>query len=80
METTVIAFATRVQGRNLFGLKLHQDDVTTAFLIGNLEEEVYMTQPKGFVTEGEVYLVCKLKNMASSITQMLLISSRILTC
>jgi len=66
METTVITFTTRVEGRNPFSLKLHQVDVTTAFLIGNLDEEVYMTQPKGFVTEGEEYLVCKLKNMASS--------------
>ncbi len=34
-------------------LKLHHVDVTTAFLNGNLEEEIYMKQPKGFVTDGE---------------------------
>ena len=44
-----------------YGLKLHQVDMTIVFLNGNLEEEVYMTQPKGFVTKGEEHLVCKLK-------------------
>ena len=42
------------------GLKLHQTNVTKAFLNGDLDEEVYMRQPEGFIVEGEGYLVWKL--------------------
>ena len=60
---TVIALA--VQN----GLKLHQVDVTTAFLNGELEEEVYMKQPKGFVAKGQEHLVCKLKRSIYGLKQ-----------
>ena len=41
-------------------LKIHQMDVKTAFLNGDLEEEIYMDQPKGFVEAGQESKVCKL--------------------
>uniref|UniRef100_I1PZ27 Reverse transcriptase Ty1/copia-type domain-containing protein n=1 Tax=Oryza glaberrima TaxID=4538 RepID=I1PZ27_ORYGL len=42
------------------GLLVHQMDVKTAFLNGELDEETYMDQPDGFVDEGQEGKVCKL--------------------
>ena len=50
-------------------LKLHQIDVTTAFLNGKLEEEVYMKQPQGFILEGQEELVCRLNKSIYGLKQ-----------
>ena len=41
-------------------LEIHQMDVQSAYLNGELEEEIYMEQPEGFIPEGKEDLVCKL--------------------
>ena len=44
----------------LRNLEIHQIDVKTAFLNGDLDEEIYMEQPEGFVAPGQEKKVCKL--------------------
>ena len=52
-----------------FDFDLHQMDVKTTFLNGNLEEEVYMKQLEGFFSSEGEHLVCKLKKSIYGLKQ-----------
>ena len=54
----------------VFGWKLHQMDVKTAFLNGKIDEEVYIEQLEGFVTHGDKSHVCKLKKALYGLKQL----------
>ncbi|RVX02202.1 Retrovirus-related Pol polyprotein from transposon TNT 1-94 [Vitis vinifera] len=50
-------------------LHLEQLDVKTAFLHGDLEEDLYMIQPEGFIVQGQENLVCKLRKILYDLKQ-----------
>jgi hypothetical protein len=60
---TVISLAS------ILGWKLHQMDVKTAFLNGEVEQEVYVEQPDGFVVRSKESHVCKLKKALYGLKQ-----------
>ena len=60
---TVIALSVKC------GMKLHLVDVTTAFINGTLEEEVFMKQLEGFVIKGKEGMVCKLNKSIYGLKQ-----------
>jgi hypothetical protein len=51
------------------GWSLHQMDVKNVFLPGDLQEEVYMEQPLGYVDQTHPNLVCRLKKALYGLKQ-----------
>ena len=60
---TVIALAAK------HDLKLHQLDITTAFLNGELNEDICMKHPEGFEVKSQEHLVCKLNRSQFGLKQ-----------
>ena len=52
-----------------FDYEIWQMDVKTAFLNGNIEEELYMMQPEGFVDPKDAGKVCKLQRSIYGLKQ-----------
>ena len=52
-----------------YDLELHQMEVKTNFLNGNLEEEMYMNQPEGFLVKRKKHMVYKLKKSIYKLKQ-----------
>ena len=52
-----------------FDYEIWQMDIKTDFLNGNLEENVYMIQPEGFVAPKDAGKVCKLKRSIYGLKQ-----------
>ena len=44
----------------IHNLEIHQMDVKTAFLNGDLDEEIYMEQPEWIIVPGQEKKVCRL--------------------
>lgn len=59
----IIVLATK------YNWKLHQLDVKSTFLNGELKEEVYLVQPEEFVKQGQEQLVCRLKKTSYGLKQ-----------
>ena len=59
----LIAIAT------LHNLEIHQMDVKTVFLNGELDEEIYMEQPEGFIVPGKEKKMCRLVKSLNGLKQ-----------
>ena len=54
---------------SLYDLELEQLDVKTTFLHGDLDEEIFMEQPEGFIQNRNKRFVCKLRKSLYGLRQ-----------
>ncbi len=59
--------------------EIHQMDVKTAFLNGEIDKAIYMEQPKGYEKKGQEHLVCQLKKSLYGLKQAPRIWNQLLT-
>jgi Reverse transcriptase (RNA-dependent DNA polymerase) len=52
-----------------FDLELHQMDVKTAFLNGDIDECIYMSQPPNYESDDSKHMICKLKKSIYELKQ-----------
>lgn len=64
----ITTFRIMLSIANQFKYTIHQMDVKTAFLNGNLKEVIYMYQPEGF-EEGDRNMVCRLQKSLYGLKQ-----------
>ena len=67
--TKIATIRTLVALAVIHDLVVHQMDVKTDFLNGDLEEEIYMSQPEGCEVPGQENKVCKLRKSLYGIKQ-----------
>jgi len=65
-QTTMRAFLAKAGKHKM---KVFHYDAASAFLNGELEEEIYMLQPQGYIIEGQEAKVCKLRRSIYGLKQ-----------
>ena len=53
----------------IFGWKMYQMDVKTVFLNGNIDQEVFIEQPEGFVLHSRESHICRLRKVLYGLKQ-----------
>ena len=67
--TTMTSVRLSISLATTYNWDLHQLDIKNVFLHGDLQEEVYMEQPQGFVAQGEIGKVCCLRKSLYGLKQ-----------
>jgi len=67
--TKIATIRTLIALAAIFDLVVHQMDVKTAFPNGDIEEEIYMTQPEGYVVPCQENKVCILRKSLYGLKQ-----------